>query len=348
MDKLTIGHVPDAAWDEYVGRHPAGHHEQSSSFARNRESYRFRTARIGVFENGQLVGGAQLIYRWAPIAGRLGTIPQGPLVDGRRTDVAVALIRALQEQARVMRIRRLRVVSYAEDDFWRGLLTNIGFKAGGYRWAARETALLHLDRSNEELLAAMKPKCRYWIRLAQRKGVRVVHGDESDMAEFVRLHRSTAERQHFATFPLQYFTDTWHTFSPHGKIKLFLAHSDGEPVAGILVTVMGNCAYYGWGGLSKDKPDVGANYLAHWEAIQWARSVGCAYYDFAGVGGDDGVSRFKKQWGGEIVDYPDPLDGYFGPFARMVEKGCKGTWDNPRARDLVGKLSYRLYGLVPH
>lgn len=348
MDKFTIGPVPDAAWDAYVGQHPAGHHEQSSSFARNRESYRFRTARIGVSEKGHLVGGAQFIYRWVPFAGRFGTVPQGPLVDQHRTDVAEALIHALRTQARELRIRRLRVVSYAEDDFWRPLLTHHGFAAGGYRWTTRETALLRLDRSNEDMLAAMKPKCRYWIRLAQRKGVRIVPGQEADLDEFYVLKRSTANRQGFVTFPTQYFKDTWRTFSPHNKIKLFLAHYDGEPVAGILVTVIGNCAYYGWGGLSKQKQDVGANYLAHWEAIQWARSVGCASYDFAGLDGDDGVSRFKRQWGGDIVDYPDPLDGYFGPLAKILEKACKASWDDARLRDLLGKLNYRLYGPMPH
>ncbi|MGF1643618.1 MAG: lipid II:glycine glycyltransferase FemX [Thiotrichales bacterium] len=349
MKELTTGPVSDSAWDDYVGRHPAGHHEQSSSFGHNRELYGFKVARVGVFEHGKLVGGAQILSRGASIAGRFGTVPQGPLVDDRRIDIAAALIQAIRTQARELQISRLRVISYAEPEFWSSLLDDFGFAPSGYRWPAGETALVRIDCDNDALLAAMKPKCRYNLRLAQRKGVHVRQGGEADLETFYRLHQITAERQKFPVFPLQYFQDAWRIFAPHSKLKLFLAYSaDGVPLAGILVTVMGSRAYYGWGGLSNENPELMANYLTHWEAIQWARDAGCEIYDFAGVDGDDGVARFKKQWGGDIVQYPDALDSYYGLFAGVLEAASAIAWDNPRLRDLTWKLGYRLYGPMPH
>ncbi|MGF1545931.1 MAG: lipid II:glycine glycyltransferase FemX [Thiotrichales bacterium] len=349
MSELTTGPVSDSAWDAYVGQHPAGHHEQSSGFGHHRERHGFSVSRLGVFEHGKLVGGAQIVFRNAPLIGRLGTVPQGPLVDDQRIDGAAALIKAIRTQAQELQISRLRVISYAEPEFWSTLLSDFGFAPSGYRWPAGETALVRIDRGNDAILAAMKPKCRYNLRLAQRKGVRVVQGEVGDLETFYRLHQITAERQKFPIFPLQYFKDTWQVFAPQKKIKLFFAYSDDDtPLAAILVTVMGNRAYYGWGGLSNEKPELMANYLTHWEAIQWARDAGCEIYDFAGVDGDDGVARFKKQWGGDLVHYPDALDSYYGFFAGAIEAASAIAWDNPRLRDLTWKLSYRLYGSIPH
>ena len=70
------------------------------------------------------------------------------------------------------------------------------------------------------------------------------------------------------------------------------------------------------------------NYLLQWEAIRWARSHGCALYDFWGIPdppaeGDEegaevsptntrsglrGVYWFKRGFGGREIEYPGTYD----------------------------------------
>ena len=66
--------VDAGEWDGYVSGHALGHHEQTSGFAKLREEYGFTTSRVGVYENDQLVGGAQLLIQNLPLIGRTASI----------------------------------------------------------------------------------------------------------------------------------------------------------------------------------------------------------------------------------------------------------------------------------
>src|SRR3989338_375215 len=56
--------------------------------------------------------------------------------------------------------------------------------------------ILVLDKTEEELLMAMKPKTRYNINLASRKGVIVKEGSKADLLGFFGLMLETAHRTH--------------------------------------------------------------------------------------------------------------------------------------------------------
>ncbi|HEX6606055.1 MAG TPA: peptidoglycan bridge formation glycyltransferase FemA/FemB family protein, partial [Chloroflexia bacterium] len=77
-------------------------------------------------------------------------------------------------------------------------------------------------------------------------------------------------------------------------------------------------------------------YLLQWEAMRWARSRGCAHYDFWGIpdtpeaeapeaGANQnvrqglwGVYRFKQGFGGQEVDYTGAWDYVYRPLAYAV------------------------------
>ena len=60
----------------------------------------------------------------------------------------------------------------------------------------REILVLDISKSEEEILARMKQKTRYNIRLSQKKGVRVTHNMEritqKNIEEFLRLVKITS------------------------------------------------------------------------------------------------------------------------------------------------------------
>jgi peptidoglycan pentaglycine glycine transferase (the first glycine) len=347
---LTVQQIDPDRWDEYLSGHPLGHHEQSSRFAEMRAGNGFDCARVGVVtEQDELAGGAQVLFRYVPTVGRLAFISQGPLVSGERRDVAEAVVQGLDQFARERRIARLRIINYSADAFWAPLLSRFGFCRSGYRWAARGTLLIRCDREDDAILAGMKSTCRHNIRLAYRKGVCVKVAGEDDIGKFHQLLEHTARRQKFAIFPLDYFQDTWRRFAPKNKLRIFLAYAGDEPLAGVIATVVGDRVFYGWGGLSPNQANLMANYATHWEAIRWARSLGCKFYDLAGgAGGDGGVDQFKSRWGGEPTAYPDAFDKYYGFLSGLRRRATLLAWDNRQLRGLVSRIDYRLRGSMPY
>lgn len=342
----TIQHIDSDSWDNYVGTHPCGHHEQTSRFASIRAMNHYRSARIGIADgNGQLVAGVQVLYRNLPIVGRIALISQGPLVSQNRSDIAKALIQQLDQLAASLRITRIRVVNYSEDDFWAPLLIESGFERCGNRWAPGGTVLVSCDQDDDAILANMKKQCRYNLRLAKRKGVTATTTGEEGLETFYELLRQTAQRQVFPFLPFDYYKRTWQIFAPNNRLHLIISSADNEPLSCVVMTVLGNRAYYGWGGMSPNRPKLMANYVSHWEAIQLARGLGCKYYDLSGgADGDDGVSQFKRRWSNNVVEYPDPFDKYYGPLRDLRRNGTHFVWDHERLRDWSYKIDYRLRG----
>ena len=71
--------------------------------------------------------------------------------------------------------------------------------SGGLKKAAMDiqppsTVLIDLKPTEDEILAAMKTKTRYNIRLASKGGVDVVDGRPEDLKDWYAIYRETAER----------------------------------------------------------------------------------------------------------------------------------------------------------
>ncbi len=178
----------------------------------------------------------------------------------------------------------------------------------------------------EEILVAMKPKTRYNINLAQRKGVVVKEGGESDLLDFWKLMMETASRQGIKLHPQNYYWRMWEHLAPD-NLKLLLAYYNDQPVAAMLLGIFGETATYLHGGTSQKFREAMAVYLLHWQAIVLAKNSGCKLYDFGGISPDGnpahawaGITRFKKSFGGFEVAYPGTFDLVFSPIWYNVYK----------------------------
>lgn len=181
----------------------------------------------------------------------------------------------------------------------------------------RNTVLLDLTRSEDELLAAMKQKTRYNIRLAAKKGIIIRPGTSADFPALVTMYRETAARDGFTIRPEAYYLDAWQTFYRDGLAYPLLAEYEGSPVAGVLLIRSGRTILYMYGASTdKERPRM-PNHLLQWEAIRWAKGQGAARYDFWGAPDQFaetdrmwGVWRFKEGFNGQVVqtigawDYP--------------------------------------------
>ncbi len=77
------------------------------------------------------------------------------------------------------------------------------------------TLVVDLAGSEADILARMKQKTRYNIRLAQKHGVTV--SQSTDLAQFHRLMLETGERNEFGVHSLEYFQRAYALFAPDGR-----------------------------------------------------------------------------------------------------------------------------------
>lgn len=244
-------------------------------------------------------------------------IPRGPVARDTSPFLAGTLRNAVGEIAR--RYRAITVIAEPENAASATLLSKpLGWSESPLVIQPRRTLRLHLE-SDEELLRQMKPKTRYNIRLAFRRGVTTRIAHPSEISEFYTLLLETAQRDGFGVHDLAYFRDLLECFEGHAA--LIFAEYEHQLAAAALVVRFGDEAVYLYGAsrtaLQRHMPA----YAVQWAAIQWARQQGCQWYDLWGLAVDEeeppaheerlnqrgglwGVSRFKLGFGGEPYTYP--------------------------------------------
>ncbi len=271
-------------------------------------------------------------------AARLSVLysPKGPLLDWTNESLRKRVFDDLQSFAKKRGAIFLKVdpdvalgtgVPQGEDD----VVDNGGqavmseLKRRGWKYASdqiqfKNTVLIDLHPTEEEMLARMKQKTRYNIRLAEKKGVALRVGTADDLSLLYKMYAETSVRDGFVIRDEGYYRTVWQTFMggeqssiinhkskiPHAEP--LIAEMDGEPIAAIFVFYFTGRAYYVYGMSSSIHREKMPAYLLQWEAIKRAKTKGCTVYDLWGAPevfdeSDSmwGVYRFKEGLGGKVV-----------------------------------------------
>ncbi|OGF26412.1 hypothetical protein A2331_05760 [Candidatus Falkowbacteria bacterium RIFOXYB2_FULL_34_18] len=173
-----------------------------------------------------------------------------------------------------------------------------------------KTIILNLEKEEEELLRAMHQKTRYNIGLAQRKGIFIREGNpENDFEEFWRIMEQTKDRDMFRSHSKGYYRKMLLL----DNIKLFVAEFEGRVISANIISFFGNMATYIHGASSNEHRNIMAPYLLQWHVIKLAKEKGYKYYDFHGIDAQKwpGVTRFKKGFGGDEINYQGTFDLVF-------------------------------------
>jgi len=167
--------------------------------------------------------------------------------------------------------------------------------------------MLDLHKDEDDLLLEMHQKTRYNIRLARKKGVKLVEGDITDLDVFYNLISDTYNRKNITVYNKEYYKKLMTNFS---KAKIFLAKFQDKVLCANLILFYNDTATYLHGGSSQENKNLMAPHLLQWEVIKIAKEQGYKYYDFWGVDEKKwpGVTRFKKGFGGFEVNYPGTFD----------------------------------------
>jgi lipid II:glycine glycyltransferase (peptidoglycan interpeptide bridge formation enzyme) len=337
---MEVQRIDDAQrWDNALLALPNAHALQGWAWGAFKSRHGWSATRLLFQERDQVVAAASVLRRKLPLLPvSVLYVPKGPVVDWTDRSRASRVLAELEDLARAWRAISIKVdpdvyhadrtpefsprPACAQDTA--GLLSERGWRFSSEQIQFRNTVLLDLVASEDELLAGMKQKTRYNVRLAMRRGVEVRTGTEDDLSLFYGLYAETAERDGFPIRPAEYYYDAWRTFLRAEQAHLLLAEVEGDAVAGLLLFTFGPMAWYMYGASSDRHRNLMPNNLLQWEAIRCARSADCRLYDLWGAPDELdesdpmwGVVRFKLGLGGELAeglgawDFPVSKAGYW-------------------------------------
>jgi len=242
--------------------------------------------RSGHFEKGEDLFWANIIEHKLPIVGKYLYIPRGPVISEQgivNSKQYLTLINlAKKENAGWVRFdaNDSRIL-YIIRENWRVI-------KAPHDMQPKEIFVIDITKSEEELLAEMKEKTRYNIRLAEKKGVqiRIMNYElgikNNYLDKFINLVKITAERNKITAHPEGYYRKMFEVI-PKENLKLYVAEYEGKVIAANIVVFYGDTATYLHGSSDNEYRNVMAPYLLQWRAIQDAKKAGCHFYDSGGV-----------------------------------------------------------------
>ncbi len=244
------------------------------------------------------------IVHTLPLVGKYLYTPRGPIgtnfsAQGGPASGWQFLISKLIEEAKRRNARWIRIEPETEE-----LLEEIK-KAVPYKvvrathdMQPREVFKIDITPLEEELLARMKSKTRYNIRLAEKRGVKVFETREKNhIAAFLDLITATSGRKGITSHPRSYYEKMLEIL-PKEMCRLFVAEYEGKIVAANIVMFFGETVTYLHGGTADEHRDVMAPYLLQWEQIKTAKKESFQFYDFGGVQTGNNQQESKSDWSG--------------------------------------------------
>ena len=120
--------IQDPSWDAFVSGNPSGQFEQTSAWAHAKSVNRWRPLRLSLFSNGNIVGGAQILYRNVLFFGKIAYISKGPVVTpGLTSEITRRILGELTHLVKKERILYLVVQLADNSHFLEDWLLDAGF-----------------------------------------------------------------------------------------------------------------------------------------------------------------------------------------------------------------------------
>lgn len=264
---------------------------------------------VGIRKSGDLVASAVFydITDKTPVPGisvSRRIVMGGPLVKARddmelidRTVKIIESIRDCSKKPLFLEVRNLLDTSAQSK----------AYERCGFEFEGHLNFLIDLNKSEDGLLGSLDKKRRYGIRKCMKEKVTIVEvNDEKRLKDAYSLLRQTYDNARLPLADFSLFSSALNILGPKEMIKIFLAERNDVPVSTIILLLYRGTVYDWYAGASRDHLSLCPNDYITWHAIKYGKESGFSIFDFGGAGKPDepyGVREFKKQFGGEMVNY---------------------------------------------
>jgi len=310
-------------WNDFLANHPGAHILQTGEWGELKSAFGWNPVRL-IPDDGT---GAQILFRRLPLGLTLAYLPK-PVFSHQQTTVSEQFWMEVDTVCKKRRAVFLKVeLDMWEDNNHSPGISPLAFHNSTHNIQPPRTLIVDITGTEGEILARMKQKTRYNIRLAAKKGVTVRPWD--DLPAFHELMLVTGGRDGFGVHSLAYYRRAYELFHPTGMVELLVAEYEGRQLAALMVFTRGKRAWYIYGASNDQERNRMPTYLLQWEAMRWARSKGAEEYDLWGVPDEDeeilesqftersdglwGVYRFKRGFGGELKRAVQAMDRVYNP-----------------------------------
>lgn len=314
-------------WNQFLSTHPNAHLLQTGEWGELKSAFGWKPVRV---VNGDV--GAQILFRKLPLGLTIGYIPKGPIGKGD-SEFWLEIDNVCRQNRAVFYKWEIDAWDALEDDFIFDRASimfyqqKAGLKDSPHNIQPPRTLIVDIKDPEEEILARMKQKTRYNVRLAEKKGVTIRAWD--DIESFHKLMLLTGGRDGFGVHSLEYYQRAYDLLHPKEMGEVLVAEYEDKPLAALFVVRNGNRAYYLYGASTDEERNRMPTYLLQWEAMKWAKARGSEEYDLWGVPDNDettleanfekrhdglwGVYRFKRGFGGELKRAVQAMDRIYNP-----------------------------------
>lgn len=317
MAQTVVSEITSSFDSLEYNRH-ALHPMQSWQWGEARQEMGLRVIRLGEYENDRLVNVFQMtLHRVA--AGRLiGYLPR----SAYPSEAVFSYLRVLGKKENLIFIK---IEPYEKDSDNHGIPKDARWSPHGLfpDW----TQVLDLTPTENQLLAQMKSKTRYNIRLAEKKGIFVKEeSDSKGFGVFEKLYFDTCRRQHYYGHTPRYHKIIFETMKKGGLAHILTAYYGEVPLASYELFMFGDTFYYPYGGSSEAHRNLMPANLLMWEAIKLGKKLGARKFDMWGslppvYSQDDpwaGFTRFKEGYGTVFVRMTSSFDLVIDPLLYPV------------------------------
>jgi lipid II:glycine glycyltransferase (peptidoglycan interpeptide bridge formation enzyme) len=312
MAEITVKDIEEKRiWEDFALSKAEANFLQSWNWGEFHKALGKQIFRTGFFEKEKLTGIMLAIIEPAR-RGKYLTVPGGPIINWKNSDLTNALSKEVKKIARENSCVFIRVrPQLKSDEFSKTLFKNLGFVKAPMHLHAELTSQLDITKPEEELMSAMRKATRYEIKKGIKEGIKIsVSKDEKDIKKFYNLQIETAKRQKFIPFSYKFLYEQFKVFAQNGNVLLYKAEFQNILLAQAFIIFYGKEAVYHYGASTDEGRRHPGAYLIQWEAIREAKKRGMTRYNFWGVAPENnqrhrfsGLSLFKRGFGGEDFEY---------------------------------------------
>lgn len=290
-----------------------------------------KTAEGGL--SSEVIGGAVVtMLAPSPLRRGLALVKFGPFWRRKHTDCLseryALIIDAMVTEICERRGHHLTIFPRPEPEFC--LLEERVLKEAGFVKRRHMTDpnryLVDLSLPTEEQRQSLEQKWRYNLRKSLKNGVHITRDDSAQgVASFAALYRAMVHRKAFSSVDAIDAIPAMQSQLPEAlQPRIYLASHASVAVAGAVVCVTGDVAYYVFGASAGNGPRLRAGYALHWHIVEDLMQSGARWYDLGGEAGETGLRQFKKGLTGrrgKIVELPGEYDRWMNRQARLVADG---------------------------